>query len=60
MTWAAAPGVALGYLLAAAVCLAFSVGSTPTPAELPDEHPPAAARIPEPAGPPQVTAEPTR
>ncbi|HEX5142584.1 MAG TPA: regulator, partial [Mycobacterium sp.] len=36
--WAASPGIALGYLLAAAVCLAFSFNSTPAPAQLPDEH----------------------
>ncbi|MGQ0718165.1 MAG: regulator [Pseudonocardiales bacterium] len=40
VTWAASPGAALGYLLAAVVCLAFSVGSTPAPAEIPDEHAP--------------------
>jgi AGZA family xanthine/uracil permease-like MFS transporter len=60
VTWAASPGAALGYLLAAVVCLAFSFGSTPEPAEMPDEHAPVAAKIPEQAGFPEVAAKPTR
>ncbi|MGH4008058.1 MAG: regulator [Pseudonocardiaceae bacterium] len=40
VAWAASPGAALGYLLAAVVCLAFSAGGTPAPAEMPDEHAP--------------------
>ncbi|MGH3826613.1 MAG: regulator [Pseudonocardiaceae bacterium] len=47
VAWAASPGTALGYLFAAAVCLAFSLGSTPAPAQLPDEHSAAPATIPE-------------
>jgi adenine/guanine/hypoxanthine permease len=58
--WAASPGVALGYLLAAVVCLAFSLNSTPTPAEMPDEHAPAAPEMPERVEFPQVAVEPTR
>ncbi|MGH3696416.1 MAG: regulator [Pseudonocardiaceae bacterium] len=38
VAWAANPGVALGYLLAAVVCLAFSPGSTPTPAPISDRE----------------------
>jgi adenine/guanine/hypoxanthine permease len=58
--WAASPGVALGYLLAAVVCLAFSFNSTPAPAQMPDEHAPATAEIPEQVALPQVAVEPTR
>jgi AGZA family xanthine/uracil permease-like MFS transporter len=58
--WAASPGVALGYLLAAVVCLAFSFNSTPAPAQMPDEHAPATAEMPEQVALPQVAVEPTR
>jgi adenine/guanine/hypoxanthine permease len=58
--WAASPGVALGYLLAAVVCLAFSLNSTPAPAEMPDEHAPAGPEMPERVEFPQVAVEPTR
>ena len=58
--WAASPGIALGYLLAAVVCMAFSFSSTPAPAPMPDESVPAAVEIPKQATPPQVAAEPTR
>ncbi|MGH3995354.1 MAG: regulator, partial [Pseudonocardiaceae bacterium] len=54
VAWAASPGAALGYLLAAVVCLAFSVGSTPEPAEMPDEQAPVAATVPEQARPPEI------
>ncbi|MGH3788387.1 MAG: regulator [Pseudonocardiaceae bacterium] len=47
VSWAASPGVALGYLFAAVVCLAFSIGSTPAPAAMPDEHAPVATKAPE-------------
>jgi adenine/guanine/hypoxanthine permease len=60
VAWAASPGVALGYLFAAVVCLAFSVGSTPAPAQMPDEASPAPATMPEPPAPAQVAAEPAR
>jgi adenine/guanine/hypoxanthine permease len=60
VAWAASPGIALGYLFAGVVCLAFSPGSTPDPAPMPDEHPPAPATIPEQPGPAQVAAEPAR
>jgi AGZA family xanthine/uracil permease-like MFS transporter len=58
VAWAASPGAAFGYLFAAVVCLAFSVGSTPEPAEMPDEPAPApvAAKIPEQTGPAEVAA----
>ncbi|HET9255706.1 MAG TPA: regulator, partial [Pseudonocardiaceae bacterium] len=62
--WAASPGIALGYLFAAVICLVFSLGSTPAPAAMPDEHEPAAAQIPAqtPAqpGPTEVATEPAR
>jgi len=58
--WAASPGIALGYLFAAVVCLAFSVNSTPAPAQMPDERAPAAADVPENVALPQVAVEPTR
>jgi adenine/guanine/hypoxanthine permease len=58
--WAASPGVALGYLLAAVVCLAFSLNSTLAPAEMPDEHAPAGPEMPERVEFPQVAVEPTR
>ncbi|MCW2632913.1 MAG: Xanthine/uracil/vitamin permease [Pseudonocardia sp.] len=45
--WAASPGIALGYLFAAVVCIAFSFGSTPAPHEEPDEHAPPPEEIPE-------------
>jgi AGZA family xanthine/uracil permease-like MFS transporter len=60
VAWAASPGIALGYLFAALVCLAFSVGSTPAPAERLDEYPAArvtAARQPTAA---EVATEPAR
>jgi AGZA family xanthine/uracil permease-like MFS transporter len=60
VAWGASPGIALGYLFAAVVCLAFSVGSSPAPAEVPDEAPPAPATVTEPAGAAQVAAEPAR
>jgi len=58
--WAASPGIALGYLFAAVVCIAFSFGSTPAPHEEPDEHAPTPEETPE-AGakePAKVSAEP--
>lgn len=60
VAWAASPGVALGYLFAAVVCLAFSFGNTPAPAQMPDEHPPAPATSPEPPAPAKVATEPAR
>jgi adenine/guanine/hypoxanthine permease len=51
VAWAASPGVALGHLFAAVVCLTFSLGSTPALAQMPDEHPSAPATIPEPPAP---------
>ncbi len=60
VAWAVSPDAALGYLFAAMVCLAFSVGSTPTPAEMPDDHAPVTATTPEQAAPADATAEPTR
>jgi AGZA family xanthine/uracil permease-like MFS transporter len=60
VAWAASPGVALGYLLATVVCLAFSFGSTPAPAQMPDEHPPTSAPIPQAPAPATVTTEPAR
>jgi AGZA family xanthine/uracil permease-like MFS transporter len=60
VTWAANPGVALGYLFAAVVCLAFSVGSTPAPAAMPDEHPASPAAGAEQSSPARDTAEPVR
>ena len=57
VAWAASPGVALGYLFGALVCLAFSFGSTPAPAEMPDEHAPARATIPQHTASPEVAAE---
>jgi adenine/guanine/hypoxanthine permease len=58
VAWAASPGVALGYLFAALVCLAFSFGSTPAPAKMPDEHSEAPATIPHQTTPAKVAAEP--
>jgi AGZA family xanthine/uracil permease-like MFS transporter len=62
VTWAASPGVALGYLLAAVVCLGFSIGSTPAPHDEPPEHAPAPAEVPEAppadAAPAKVAPEP--
>jgi Asp-tRNA(Asn)/Glu-tRNA(Gln) amidotransferase A subunit family amidase len=55
---AASPGVALGYLFAALVCLAFSLGSAPAPAELPDEHLAARTPIPQHPAPAEVATEP--
>jgi hypothetical protein len=46
--------------LAAVVCLAFSFNSTPAPAQMPDEHAPATAEMPEQVALPQVAVEPTR
>jgi adenine/guanine/hypoxanthine permease len=60
VAWAASPGIALGYLFAALVCLAFSMGSTPAPAELPDEHPAVPATVAPHTAPAEVTAEPAR
>jgi AGZA family xanthine/uracil permease-like MFS transporter len=48
VTWAASPGIALGYLFTTVMCLAFSLGSTPAPAPIPDTHVPAAAEIAKP------------
>jgi AGZA family xanthine/uracil permease-like MFS transporter len=46
VAWAASPGVALGYLFAALICLAFSFGSTPAPVPMPNEHPTTPAAVP--------------
>jgi AGZA family xanthine/uracil permease-like MFS transporter len=59
VAWAASPGAALGYLLAAVVCLAFSFGSTPAPAEMPDEAL-VAAKVPEKIETPEIATERTR
>jgi adenine/guanine/hypoxanthine permease len=58
VAWAANPGVALGYLFAALVCLAFSFGSTRAPAPMPDEHPPTPAEILQQPGPARSATEP--
>jgi AGZA family xanthine/uracil permease-like MFS transporter len=60
VAWAASPGIALGYLFAALVCLAFSVGSTPAPAELPDEYPAARVTVARQPTAAEVTTEPAR
>jgi hypothetical protein len=58
---ALAPGATLGYLLAAVVCLGFSFGSTPTPAEMSDDDDASVtAKIPDKTEIPEIAAEPTR
>jgi AGZA family xanthine/uracil permease-like MFS transporter len=60
VVWAASPGVALGYLFGALMCLAFSFGSIPAPADMPDGRPAARATIPQPTAPTEIAAEPAR
>jgi AGZA family xanthine/uracil permease-like MFS transporter len=58
VAWGASPGVALGYLFAALVCLAFSFGSAPASAEMPAEHPAARSTVPPQTAPAEITPEP--
>jgi AGZA family xanthine/uracil permease-like MFS transporter len=60
VAWAASPGIALGYLLAGLVCVAFSLGSSPAPAELPDDHSAARTTVPPRTESAEVAAEPAR
>ena len=61
VTRAASPGATLGYFLAAVVCLGFSFGSTPTPAEMSDDDDASVtAKIPDKTEIPEIAAEPTR